>query len=176
MATIIIREATAEDVEAMREIQRRTWLATYPNEAYGITREDIEARFREDPATASARQAQRRRAVLTPPHHAWVALEATEPIGFCIIEQGEHEHLVQALYVLPEHQGKGTGTRLLRAALDWLGSENPIALNVASYNERAIAFYQAFGFVLDGPVASEETLQLPSGVRFPEVRMVKRGQ
>lgn len=169
-----IREAFPHDAEAMREVQRITWLATYPNEAYGITKEDIEARFREDPETAKERQDRRRQSVCTAPFHSWVALKEMSIIGFCIVKQDEHENLVQALYVLPDFQSKGIGKRLLQTALDWLGAEKEVVLNVASYNEKAIAFYHAFGFVPNGPVASSGTLQLPSGVRLPEISMIKK--
>ena len=111
----------------------------------------------------------------TAPFHSWVAIEETDLIGFCTIKQDEHENLIQALYVLPHYQNKGVGKRLLQTALDWFGHTKEVVLNVASYNEKAIAFYRAFGFVPNGPLADTEALQLPSGVRLPEIRMVKRG-
>ena len=64
MQAITIREAHPDDADAIREVQRQTWLATYPNEAYGITREDIEAQFREDAATEKARRGCSRRSIL----------------------------------------------------------------------------------------------------------------
>jgi len=175
MRSIDVREAHPDDVDAMREVQHLTWVATYPNEVYGITKEDIEARFRENPETTEERRERRRRYVRTAPFHSWVALEGRDLIGFCTIKQDEHEYLIQALYVLPDYQNKGVGKRLLQTVLDWFGQEKEVVLNVASYNEKAIAFYRAFGFVPNGPVASSEALQLPSGVRLPEIKMVKRG-
>ena len=174
MSSIYIREAKPEDAEAIRDVQRYTWLATYPNEAYGITKEDIEAHFYEDPKTAERRREGRRQAICTPPFHSWIALEGTVLIGFCIIKQDDQENLIQALYILPDFQGKGAGKRLLQTALDWFGMEKEVVLNVASYNEKAIAFYQALGFVPGGPLASSEALQLPSKVRFPEIKMVRK--
>ena len=174
MRSIAIREALPDDAEAMRDVQRHTWIATYPNEAYGITKEDIEARFREDPETVRERRERGRQSVCTAPFHSWVAREGRALIGFCIVKQDDHENLLQALYVLPDFQSQGVGKRLLQTALDWLGSKKEVVLNVASYNEKAIAFYRAFGFVPDEPVASFEALQLPSGVRLPEIRMVKK--
>jgi ribosomal protein S18 acetylase RimI-like enzyme len=172
---VIIREASPDDVDVIRDVQRRTWLATYPNEALGITREDIETRFREAPETARARRERRWWALCTPPHHSWVALEEDVVIGFCIASQDERENLIEALYVLPGYQGRGVGRRLLQTALDWFGEGHEVALNVASYNEKAIAFYRASGFVSAGPAPLEETVQLASGVRLPEIRMVRRG-
>ena len=175
MGHIHIREAVPDDAEAMRDVQRRTWLATYPNEAYGITKEDIEARFREDPETTEGRRERRRQRMCTPPFHSWVALEGTVVIGFCIVERDEQENVVGALYVLPEFQNRGAGKCLLQTALDWFGGEKEVGLEVASYNEKAIAFYRAFGFVPVGSVPASETVQLPSGVRLPEMKMVKKG-
>ena len=38
-----IEDAKPEDVEAIRNIIRSSWLELYPNETYGITAEDISA-------------------------------------------------------------------------------------------------------------------------------------
>jgi ribosomal protein S18 acetylase RimI-like enzyme len=175
MQSIDIREAVPDDADAMRGVQYRTWIATYPNEVFGITKEDIDARFREDPETAQERREQRRRFTNTDPFHSWVALVGTDIIGFCIVKQDEQENLIQALYVLPDYQHKGAGKRLLQTVLAWFGQDRDVVLNVASYNANAIAFYQAFGFVSLGPLAYTETLQLPSGVHFPEISMVRSG-
>ena len=175
MRSIHIREAHPDDADAMRDVQHHTWVATYPNEAYGITKEDIEARFHEDPETARGRRERRRQSVSTAPFHSWVALEGAAIIGFCTVKQDNRENLIQALYVLPDYQSKGVGKRLLQTMLDWFGAGKEVVLHVASYNEKAIAFYHAFGFVQNGPLADPEALQLPSGLRFPEIKMVKRG-
>lgn len=171
---IVIHEATPDHAEAIREVQRHTWIATYPNAEYGITKADIEAWFYETPEKAPIRREQRRQSVATAPFHAWIAMDGETVVGFCMVKQEQQENLVQALYVLPEYQGQGVGKRLLQAALQWFGAGKEIVLNVASYNEKAMAFYRAFGFVPAGIVAPAETLQLPSGVHLPEIKMVKR--
>ena len=53
---------------------------------------------------------------------------------------------VGAIYVLPEVQGHGIGSRLLGCAFDWWGNQKPVHLCVASYNQRAIHFYEQHGF------------------------------
>ena len=40
---VLIDRARPEDAPRIVEIQEATWLDTYPNEEYGITREDIKA-------------------------------------------------------------------------------------------------------------------------------------
>lgn len=173
MSSIHIREALPDDAEAIRDVQRRTWLATYPNEALGITRADIEARFYEDPATAEARRERRGQSLCTPPYRAWVALDEADVIGFCIVKQDDRENMIEALYVLPDVQGNGIGKWLLQTAIGWLGADNGITLGIASYNEKAIAFYRAFGFASDDSVAPTEAFQLPSGASIPEIKMVR---
>jgi hypothetical protein len=90
-----IRGVLPGDAEVIREVQRLTWLATYPNETYGITEEDIEACFYEDLATAQEKRERRRRSLCTPPLHSWVALVETSIVGFCIVKQDEPEHLAR---------------------------------------------------------------------------------
>ena len=62
---------------------------------------------------------------------------------------GGREARLEALYVLREHQGTGLADRLMEAAFAWLGDQ-PMRLEVAVYNARAIRFYERHGFVLTG--------------------------
>lgn len=43
-------------------------------------------------------------------------------------------------------QGRGVGAALMRAVLDGFDAEQPVHLQVAAFNARAIAFYERFGF------------------------------
>lgn len=174
MSTISIRKARIEDTEAIRDVQYRTWLETYPNETYGITRKDITDFFFEPPEIAAERRARRQQAINTAPRHSWVALDGEKVIGFCIIRKDGQENLIQALYVLPSYQGKGVGKRLMQEVLDWFGPQKEVILHVASYNEKAIAFYHALGFVSCGLLPDIEAPQLPSGARIPALLMKKK--
>ncbi|WOK36346.1 GNAT family N-acetyltransferase [Sphingomonas sp. C3-2] len=49
----------------------------------------------------------------------------------------------------PAHQGRGIAGLLMNTALDWLGRDKPIWLNVVAHNGRAQAFYRRFGFAVD---------------------------
>lgn len=53
------------------------------------------------------------------------------------------------LMVAPDFHGAGVAALLMTAGLDWLGRDKPVWLNVIAYNERAIRFYEKFGFVID---------------------------
>jgi GNAT superfamily N-acetyltransferase len=165
-----------EDADSVRHVHKRTWLATYPNEALGITPADIEARFDVNtPEAYQRRQAQAQRAINANPHrHLWVAESETGIVGFCLVRKEEAGHHITALYVLPDYQGQGIGKRLMQTALAWLGADRPVTLGVATYNTRAIAFYEQLGFVSSGNPSPFPAPPLPSGVVIPEIEMIKR--
>ncbi|SRR5579884_3239703 len=173
--TIIIQDAIPDDDDGIRYVQHQTWLATYPNEALGITREAINARFVNVSAEVVRRRAANKQRINTDPSvHIWVAKnEYNSVIGFCIAVKEALNGHVQAIYVLPAYQGQGAGKRLMQAALDWLGDSKPVTLSVATYNEKAMKFYRTLGFVLNNESAELSVAQLPSGVNIPQVEMIR---
>ena len=173
--SVQIHDATPNDDDGVRQVQERTWLATYPNAELGITKEDIEARFHASSEEAiRRRQAQQQTINLDPLVHLWVAKEAERIVGFCLAKKEGTQNRIQAIYVLLEYQGTGIGKRLLQTACDWLGSQQDIVLNVASYNHLAISFYTRFGFVPSGRPAHSGVTKLPSGVVIPDIELIKR--
>jgi len=173
--TIIIRDAIPDDDCGIRHVQHQTWLATYPNEELGITREAINARFTNVSAETVRRRAANKQRINTDPSaHIWVAKdEYNSIIGFCIAVKEARNGHVQAIYVLPTHQGQGAGKRLMQAALDWLGDRKPVTLSVATYNEKAMAFYRTFGFVPNETSSELSVAQLPSGINIPQIEMIR---
>lgn len=94
----------------------------------------------------------------------WVAAgEGDRPLGFLEIEGDK----VEALFVDPEHQGRGIGTALMaHAAL-----LSPAALTLdASDESGAVAFYRRLGFVETGRSATDGT-----GRPYPLVHMRRGG-
>lgn len=77
-----------------------------------------------------------------------------------------------AEYILPEYQRRGIGKQLMNTALKWLGRNQDIYVNAASYNEKAIKFYESFGFRKSGNVPKSEVADLPSGKHIPEIEMI----
>ncbi|MCR4906481.1 MAG: GNAT family N-acetyltransferase [Clostridiales bacterium] len=57
---------------------------------------------------------------------------------------------LDALYVLPEYWGRGVGYALMNAAAEAVAGQPRIALWVLDGNERAIRFYERYGFRFDG--------------------------
>ena len=73
-----------------------------------------------------------------------------------------------ALYVLREYHGRRVGYELLNAAFEKLGDYKRIALWVLKGNDRAIGFYERYGFCFDGTEA-----EIVLGTANRELRMIK---
>ncbi len=74
---------------------------------------------------------------------------------------------VYALYILKEYYGRGVGFALMREALAAMPERGRAAAWVLRGNERAIRFYERFGYRFDG---AAQTLDL--GGEVTELRMV----
>lgn len=85
------------------------------------------------------------------------------PAGYVALERAETAVRVDQLFVSPEHEAQGVGTRLLEHAEGYAISQGARTLQVVVErgNQRAEAFYRGRGFV---PVADDVLeLVLPQG-------------
>ena len=106
------------------------------------------------------------------PERTLVAKDGDHVIGFVCYGAYQDQTLPQhgeiyALYVLQDYQKQGVGFALMNAAIEKLQTYSHIALWVLKGNQRAIAFYQQYGFILDG---TEQELTLITPVT--ECRMI----
>lgn len=170
--TISIHKAMVDDIQAIMEIQKIGWLATYINEDRGITADDILAKD----FTGPERMARWKKPILEQRDmvRILVAKDGNKVVAFISLEKGDKENKLGAVYVLPEYQGRGIGKRLIEQGLQWLGSEKNIILDVVIYNDKAIAIYEKLGFKKMGEPPAEDLAKLPSGKTMPEIRMVRR--
>ena len=106
------------------------------------------------------------------PDGVLVAKDGDQVIGFAaygayrdgtLPEHGE----VFAIYVLKEHHGKTAGYELMNAAMGKLSAYRKIALWVLKGNERAVRFYERYGFRFDGAEA-----EIVLGTPNTELRMI----
>lgn len=167
--------AKPEDAHAIRHIQRLTWLATYPSQKQGITRQDIESKDFESHEKIEKIKKLIQDNSSNP--NTWVAkIEDNEIVGFGVATHTDNEmpNQLNALYVLPEHQGIGVGAGMMLTMLDYLGNEKEISLGVVQYNKQAISFYQRFGFVVTGEHIEHEKPTFPNGVDMPEIEMRRK--
>ncbi len=80
----------------------------------------------------------------------WVAEYDSEIVGFSIADR--EEATVFALFILPEFEGRGIGSRLLDLAVDWLGTNGVArAWLTTGPNTKAARFYVRRGWVMVGP-------------------------
>ena len=106
------------------------------------------------------------------PENIIVAKDGERVIGFVgcgayrdetLPEYGE----VFAIYVLKEYHGQKVGYELMNAALERLSDYQKIAVWVLKGNDRAIRFYERYGFRFDGARA-----ELMLGSPNTELRMI----
>ena len=106
------------------------------------------------------------------PENTLVAKDGDKVIGFvCYHSCGDSDMSmageVGAIYVLQEYYGQKVGFALMNAALERLSAYQQIVVWVLKGNERAIRFYERYGFCFDG-VEKEILLGTPK----TELRMV----
>lgn len=168
-----VRPVRPDDAAAVNLVYREAWLSAYPNEQAGITYEDVDAETRkwltpEDVALKELKYQQIPEGTFN--SVAVVGgLVVANSVANIFSEQSYNK--IQTMYVLPEYHGTGVAQELFDVMLDYLGSDKPVRLEVATYNQRAINFYKKYGFeILErGPLRTE--CQLPSGKILPEYVM-----
>ena len=70
--------------------------------------------------------------------------------GFVIATvHAEDNRELDWLMVDPDFHGTGIAPPLMRAGMEWLGTDRPMWLNVVRHNARAIGFYRKHGFEID---------------------------
>jgi len=172
MDKITITVAEAEDSENITLVQYTTWLATYPNKEYGITIEDIEDRFKEKFTPENIQKNKDR--IANPPNNnrLFVAKDNQVVVGLCLAIIKEDRNQLQVIYVLPEYQGKGIGTLLWNATLNFFDENKDIYVELAVYNKTAEEFYKRLGFIDTGRRIKDEKFKMKSGNIIPEMEMI----
>ncbi len=175
----IVELAIPADAEGVFNVQRLTWLATYPNADAGITEDDIRIRVEGEHGEIISQKIEHWRKCneATGSERAtFVVHDDSRVVGFAAPAIIEGRRRIGAIYVLPEAQGKGVGGKLLQKAIEWHGRDEDIFLHVASYNQNAIEFYKKNGFVETDTKIKDEVAQLGRGKEIPEIEMVLRAK
>ncbi len=170
--SVVIEKANPNDAEDVFNVQRLTWLATYPNEQAGITEHYIRVRIEGENGDRIPQKVERWRNRIETTDGScsvFVARLNDKVVGFVAPGFIDEKRRLGAIYVLPEAQGHGIGSRLLQQAIEWHGQDDDIYLHVASYNHNAINFYKRFGFIETGKDITDEDTQ---GNQIPEIEMV----
>lgn len=149
-----VHHAGAADAEALAALGERTFRETF---AASNTAGDIDAYVRE------AFSLPRVRSELADPDNAFFlafADGAREPGGYAKLRAGAPDPSVtgpdpieiERIYVGREALGRGLGAALMRACLEEAAARGrgTVWLGVWERNDRAIAFYEKWGFVVAG--------------------------
>lgn len=132
-----IRVASAEDIPGIQRVARTTWQHTYRDSVP----ERVRAEFLDRAYSAESLEARVRSNVFP------VALHEGSIVGFADFRPLSRIRVeLAALYVLPDAQGRGTGTRLLKAGIERFAQRTEFVLRVERENVPARRFYEAHGF------------------------------
>ena len=138
----MIRDATAEDAEAIAQVHATSWRETYA----GLLPESVIANFGYERTLARWRE----RLPATPPQ---AVLVWGDPIAGYVYGGREREGdslyrgEVYAIYLLAAGQGQGRGRALMRAAAERLAETGMTSMLVwvLAGNQRARGFYERLG-------------------------------
>lgn len=133
-AQILVREATAADLPGISRVRtsvRENLLTVEQLRERGITNESVAASFLVD-------------------SKGWGVAECEgEIVAFAIADRTSQS--IFALFVLPDWEGQGLGSRLLDMAVDWLGANGATAVWLTTGPDtKAAGFYERRGWVPAG--------------------------
>jgi len=165
---IIITNPVKGDEKQIVLVHKETWLSTYPNEKYGISREDILLKdFDSDEKLNNWKKIIKNNGKNDV--YLCVAKNKDKIIGFCQVSKGKKHNELKTIYILPEYQKMGVGKKLIEKGLEWLGKNKDIIVEVVEYNEKAIKFYEKYSFVKTGVVSD---CKFPNGKTMPEIQLI----
>jgi len=169
---IEILDAKPEDARDINDLLAKNWIDTYPNEKEGITEQDIKD-FVAGNLTEESVKA-RAEAVKNAGENKKFLLAKQDGvlIGECLLLDRGEDYQLKGFYVLPEHQRKGVGQMLWKEADKFFTENKDIIVRVASYNTKAINFYEKLGFVKTDKDMSSQFHKLPSGKFIREIEMI----
>ena len=125
LRAVVFREATVADVPAMSEV-RLSVRENVLSDPRKVTREMYVAYLGEA-------------------GKGWLCEEGGEVVGFSVASLADAS--IWALFVRPEHEGRGVGARLLRLATDWLFRMGASSITLGTEaGTRADTFYERQGW------------------------------
>ena len=83
----------------------------------------------------------------------FVAVAGSEIVGMINVQPSRHGYAEIGMLVAREWRGRGVGSALMAAGIDWArarGNIHKLSLGVFAHNAAGIALYEKFGFVEEG--------------------------
>lgn len=172
--SIEITQPTPDDAKGIITVLYKTWLATYPNDVIGITMDDIEDSYKD--AFSDERIQRGAESIKNIPlnQKRLIAKDGDTVVGMATMVRNELNNQLRTMYVLPEYQGRGLGTKLWQNVKEFIDPTKDTIVHVADYNLQAINFYKKIGFIDTGKRFSDERFKMKNGVCIPEMEMILR--
>ncbi|MFX3622848.1 MAG: N-acetyltransferase family protein [Ectobacillus sp.] len=137
-----IRKMEQKDIARVQQVAKISWHATYE----GIIPYEVQENFLQVAYSHDMMQKRLEGSLI------FVAEFAGGIVGFAnfslVTAKGEAE--LAAIYILPEYQGGGIGTALLKEGIKNLDGIKEIYINVEKENKIGRTFYEAKGFQVIG--------------------------
>lgn len=160
-----IRKANQNDVSDIAHIHFTSWHATYADL--------LPKAYRDKENNLSQKLAMWEKIISSSSVNTWIAYDAeNNSIGFISYFTKDRECEITTLYILPQYQGLGLGSKLMYAAIDDISQYDrcsALSLWVLKTNLPAINFYEKFDFKSDGQCDEE----LHEDTKIIDIRMVK---
>ncbi len=174
MQEIKILDAVPEDAVGIINLFYKTWLATYPNKEKGITIEDIEDSYKDEFSVENIENLKALIRDLPKNKKRLVAKMGDTIVGACTVIRNDDTNHLRTLYILPEFQHRGIGTKMWNKAMEFLDPTKDTIVQVADYTEDAIRFYKKLGFVDTGKRTTDESERFKSGAIIVDMEMVRK--
>lgn len=166
---MLIREATVNDIPQISKVAAITYRHTF-TPAYDNP-DDIESVIQKTRSEIYFLNIIDSTTILViEQNHTIIGYASISEVENYIDQAKEGDQKLSAIYILPEHQGKGHGKKLLAETLDHPRAKqaNRVFLEVWASNEKALRLYQTQGFkkcgtvdvVVDGKVIGEDLLMV----------------
>ena len=143
MTQFSLRQATAGDCEQLYGIQSKA-MKPYVEQTWGWDEGFQQDRFRQgfDPDTTR------------------VVLSNDREIGFLRVTEKKGVAFIAQIYIIPDYQGKGIGTALVREVL---ARNLPVELSVLKLNTDARRLYERLGFRVNDESATHYHMRIEPG-------------
>ena len=141
-----LRQATPGDCERLYRIQSQS-MRPYVEQIWGWNESFQEERFRQG----------------FDPDKTRIVLSNEREIGFLRVTEKKEAVFIEQIYIIPEYQGRGIGTALVREVI----SRNlPVELSVLKLNTDARRLYERLGFRVNDENATHYHMRIEPARRF----------
>lgn len=134
---------------AIASMHIKAWKESYVTPESGLTNEEIDELLAHFLTDTSFRKNTIVEAIAEPDRVFYRVIKNNqdEIVGFFHGSKKEDCNELEAIYLLNEAKGSGTGAKLMKEFLAWIDKSKPTRLEVFSFNKRAIGLYTKYGFV-----------------------------